>query len=154
MYVWICVKYFFCLQASSLPGRVHWFQAMLYWASGTGAVARGDDEGPGPGPGHSAPPHLCATLCQCGCASPTVLPRAGEFYTYNHTHCIISSISRFDTVVLIMFRLCSIMYVLFWFRHHLYLPPMDTKCAIFFRSRNYGWECCFFFFFFFLAEPA
>lgn len=83
-----------CLQTASLPGLVYQLQAMQYWATGAGAVARADDEGSGPNQGHSAPPHLCTALCQCGCTSSSVLSCAGEVYARKHIHCTISSISR------------------------------------------------------------
>lgn len=66
------------LQTASLPGSVHQFPAVPRGAENACAVARGDDERSGPGPGHSAPPCVCAPLCQRRCTLFCVPARAGK----------------------------------------------------------------------------
>lgn len=77
----------FVLQAPSLSGFVHQFPAVPHWAEGPGAAARGDDERSSPGPDHSAPPCVCAPLCQCCCTTfcvPAHTGRCPPIRLHNH----------------------------------------------------------------------
>lgn len=80
------------LQAPSLQGSVHQFQALPNGAKSPSAAARGDDERSGPGPDHSPPPCVCAPLCQC-CCTPSCVPahagRCPPIYLQNQNSAIV-----------------------------------------------------------------